>query len=235
VPESSVRWRGAFADADLARVERALASLRPELNARGLALGLARADDPAAGTLAGPRELELAAAMPVPRRRDFLAGRLAIRRALAAARLPQPEVLRQGRRPLLPPGCAGSISHSGGLAVAVAGPRELVRALGCDLELRGLPVPSAHIVLDAAELARLHGAGGAERRLLAAFSAKEAAFKALSDLLPPDRAPAVLLDLGTSAVPGGLLAWPHRQPDRVLRVRVHPAGPGVFSWTGVFS
>ncbi|MBC3840798.1 hypothetical protein GXW82_12440 [Streptacidiphilus sp. 4-A2] len=121
--------------------------------------------------------------------------------------------------------------------MAVAGPGARVRALGCDLELRGLPLQSAHIVLDPAavdwldRVAETAGPAAAQQRLLAAFSAKEAAFKAFAALLPPALAPAVLLDLATRAVPGGFLVWPQRLPGRVLRVRVHRAGPGVFSWT----
>ncbi|GAA0449100.1 hypothetical protein GCM10009544_09910 [Streptomyces stramineus] len=166
------------------------------------------------------------------RRRDFLAGRGAARRALAAAGLPAGEILREGRRPVLPAGSVGSISHSAGLAVALAAPAHRFRALGCDLELRGLPTAAAHVVLTPDEQTWAIGAptpAEAEHRLLAAFSAKEAAFKAFGTLLPGSVTN--LLGIAAHPVPGGFRARPRALPDRVLEVRVHPVGPGVFSWT----
>ncbi|GGP45087.1 4'-phosphopantetheinyl transferase family protein [Streptomyces melanogenes] len=214
-----------------AAAEAALLLLRPALRADGLSLGLAYADDPSARP-GGPGERASAAAMPPPRRRDFLAGRCAARRALAEAGHPAAEILRSGRRPLFPGGFAGSISHSGGLAVALAA---RVPALGCDLELRGLPLESAHIVLGPDERGPVDDApdrAAAEHRLLCAFSAKEAAYKAFGALLG-ERAPATLLALATRPVPGGFRAWPRSLPGQVIDVRVRPAGPGVFSWAVV--
>ena len=218
-----------------------LTTLSPRLAALGAALGLARVDEPGTPRPAAPGEEALAAAMQPTRRRDFLAGRRALRRAMATAGLPPAEVLRDGRRPRLPDGCAASISHSGGLAVALAGPRTRLRALGCDLELHALPLAAAHLVLDPGERARLGAAADpaatAERRLLAMFSAKEAALKAFSALLPADRAPTLLLDLTTAPAPGGFRVWPRQHPRAALHVhvqvlvRVHPTGPGVFTWT----
>ncbi|WP_406345816.1 4'-phosphopantetheinyl transferase [Streptomyces sp. NBC_00648] len=205
-----------------AGAEHAVLLLRPVLRARGLSLGLARADDPRARP-AGPGEWESAVAMPPPRRRDFLAGRCAARRALAEAGGPAGEIPRAGRRPLFPCGFAGSISHSGGLAVALVAPG--AHALGCDLELRGLPLDSAHIVLGPDERTGVD----TESRLLAAFSAKEAAFKAFSASLGAD-APATLLGIGTRPVPGGFRAWPRQLPGHVIDVGVRNAGSGVFSW-----
>ncbi|MFD9485042.1 4'-phosphopantetheinyl transferase [Streptomyces sp. NPDC059991] len=214
-----------------AGAEHAVLLLRPVLRAQGLSLGLARADDPRARP-AGPREWESAVAMPPPRRRDFLAGRCAARRALAEAGGPAGEIPRAGRRPLFPCGFAGSISHSGGLAVALAAPGARVHALGCDLELRGLPLDSAHIVLGPDERGPVDDAPDravAARRLLRAFSAKEAAFKAFGALLG-EEAPATLLAIATRPVPGGFRARPRSLPGHVVDVRVRPAGPGVFSW-----
>ncbi|MEK8146608.1 enterobactin synthetase [Streptomyces sp. M10(2022)] len=53
---------------------------------------------------AGPAEEAAAAAMPPRRRREFLAGRLAARRALGAVGLDCGEIPRSGRLPLFPPG-----------------------------------------------------------------------------------------------------------------------------------
>ncbi|KUJ41368.1 hypothetical protein ACZ90_68230 [Streptomyces albus subsp. albus] len=210
-------------------------ALLPWLREHGLALGLARAGERSARP-GGPAERGLAAAMPPPRRRDFLAGRCAARRALAAAALPVAQIPCAGRRPRLPAGCVGSISHSGGLAVALAAPGRRFGALGCDLELRGLPSAAAHLVLNAAEQAWMRGAASparAEHRLLAAFSAKEAAYKAYCALLPEGEAPALLRDIATVPVPGGFTARPKGRPGPPLRVRVDRVGPGVFSWTAV--
>ncbi|WHM40350.1 4'-phosphopantetheinyl transferase superfamily protein [Streptomyces sp. BPTC-684] len=211
-----------------AGAEHAVLLLRPALRAQGLSLGLVRVDDPEARP-AGPGEWASAAAMPPPRRRDFLAGRCAARRALAEAGHSAGEIPRSGRRPLFPAGFEGSISHSGGLAVALAA---RVPALGCDLELRGLPPESAHIVLGPDERGPVDDAPDravAARLLLRAFSAKEAAFKAFGALLDSE-APATLLGIGTRPVPGGFRAWPRGLPGHVIDVRVRPAGPGVFSW-----
>ncbi|WP_329396105.1 enterobactin synthetase [Streptomyces melanogenes] len=217
-----------------ASAEHAVLLLRPALRALGLSLGLARADDPRARAV-GPGESAAAAAMPPPRRRDFLAGRCAARRALAGAGGPAGEIPRAGRRPLFPSGFAGSISHSGGLGVALAAPAERFPALGCDLELRGLPLESAHIVLGPDERGPVDDAPDravAAYRLLCAFSAKEAAFKAFGALLG-EEAPATLLAIATRPVPGGFRARPRSLPGHVIDVRVRPAGPGVFSWAVV--
>ncbi|QKV96260.1 4'-phosphopantetheinyl transferase superfamily protein [Streptomyces sp. NA02950] len=228
---------------DRIRAARALLALRPALAADGVALGIAAVGDPAARP-AGPDERRRADTMPPARRRDFLAGRHAARRALAAAGQPSGEIGCAGRRPVPPAGTTVSISHSGGLAVALAAPAFPGRALGCDLELRGLPLPAAHLVLHPGEESWVRAAGGtaaAEARLLALFSAKEAAFKAYGVLLPAGRAPTTLLGITATPVPGGFLAQhrhrqPHRQerregPGQALRIGLFPAGRGVFAWT----
>ncbi|MEU2872326.1 enterobactin synthetase [Streptomyces olivoreticuli] len=203
---------------DRAGVERALLSLRPVLAASGITLGLA--DGP--GRPFGPGERELVSAMPAPRRRDFLAGRLAARRALALAGLPVGEILADGRRPVFPEGSVGSISHSGGLAVALAAPASCFAALGCDLEVRGLPVEAAHLVLSEDERVWM---AGSVRRLLFAFSAKETAFKALGD-----DAPSRLPGIGLRPGRGGFRAWPRDVPGRVLDVRSRAVAGAAFTW-----
>lgn len=224
---------------DRARAGQHLLALGPVLAASGLTLGTALAGESAARP-AGPGEARLAATMPPMRRRDFLAGRYAARRALAAAGLPAGEILRDGRRPTLPDGHAGSISHSGGLAVAVVAARHRCRAVGCDLELRGLPPEAERLVLKSGERRRvMEGAAhpqDAAYRVLAVFSAKEAAFKAFAALLPAPDTPASLLDITVRPTPDGFLARPGGSSGRPpLEVRVHPVGPGVFSWATVGS
>ncbi|GGV23500.1 hypothetical protein GCM10010495_43810 [Kitasatospora herbaricolor] len=217
---------------DRAAAERRLLALRPVLAARGLWLGVAAGEPTAAP--GGPGEERLAALMQPGRRLDFLAGRRAARRALAAAGLPVREIPAAGRRPVFPPGCAGSISHSGGLAVAVVARTGNRPAVGCDLEFRGLPAAAAHLVLSRDEqdwMLRAAGPAECERRLLVAFSAKEAAFKAFGALLPVSEAPAGVAGVALLPVPGGFRSWPRRSPHRVLAVAVHRVGPGVLSWT----
>lgn len=128
----------------------------------------------------GAEERRLARSMPAARRSDFLTGRSALHRALRKAGLAAPDVLFDGPRPRLPAGVSASLSHSGGTAVAVAGPAGRFRTLGVDLELAGPPPSAAHLVLHQEEAILLASAG--RRPLLTLFSAKEAAFKAFSPL-----------------------------------------------------
>ncbi|MFC0597659.1 4'-phosphopantetheinyl transferase superfamily protein [Streptomyces palmae] len=221
--------------ADRAGAERALRALRRHLAARGLTLGLARAGEPSA-LPGGPVERRLAEGMVPGRRRDFLAGRCAARRALAGAALPVAEIPYVGRRPRLPAGSVGTISHSGGLAIALAASDRHFRALGCDLELRGLPWAAAHLVLTAGEQEWARGAASparAERLLLEVFSAKESAFKAYCALPAAGGAPTSLREITTAPAPNGYTARLRDRPGPPLRVRVERAGPGVFSWTAV--
>ncbi|MGE4072907.1 MAG: 4'-phosphopantetheinyl transferase superfamily protein [Lysobacterales bacterium] len=70
------------------------------------------------------------------RRREFLAGRLAARAALQQLGCAQPTVGMADLVPVWPAQYCGSISHSGGLAVAVAGGSPPWLSLGIDIELR---------------------------------------------------------------------------------------------------
>ncbi|MFD7663688.1 4'-phosphopantetheinyl transferase superfamily protein [Streptomyces sp. NPDC059788] len=210
----------------------ALLALRPVLARQGIALGIATAEDRSAHP-AGPGEAALADAMFPVRRRDFLAGRCAARRALAAMGQPAAEILYTGARPRFPVGCVGSISHSRGLAVALSAPERRFRAVGCDLELRGLPLEAAHLVLTADERRRVDDATHPEEaasRLLAAFSAKETAFKAYTALLPAASAPAALLDIAVRPLPGGFRCRLRGMSGHALDVQVRRIGPGVLSW-----
>ncbi|MFF9767574.1 4'-phosphopantetheinyl transferase superfamily protein [Streptomyces sp. NPDC053086] len=219
---------------DGARAGQLLLGLRPVVEEHGLALGVAVAGDPDA-VPAGPGEERLLRDMFPVRRREFTAGRCAARRALARAGLPAGEILSEGRRPRMPAGSVGSITHCAGTAVAIVTSRQRYRALGIDLELRPLPGEAARLVLSADERAWLNDSGGdgseAEWRLLAAFSAKEAAFKAFSSLLAPVEAPTMLRGVALRPVPDGFRARPRRLPGPVLHVAVRPVGPGVLTWT----
>ncbi|WP_225838988.1 4'-phosphopantetheinyl transferase superfamily protein [Streptomyces sp. NK08204] len=219
-----------------AQAERLLLGLRPDVEKYGLCLGVATAGEPDA-VPAGPGEERLLRDMLPVRRREFTAGRCAARRALARAGIPAGEILSEGRRPRMPAGSVGSITHCADTAVAVAAPRQRYRCLGVDLELRPLPSEAARLVLCQDERAWMNDTAGdaaeSERRLLAAFSAKEAAFKAFSVLLPPGEAPTMLLGIALDPTPSGFRTRPRRLPGPVLDVMVHPVGPGVLSWTAV--
>ncbi|MFI9821017.1 4'-phosphopantetheinyl transferase superfamily protein [Streptomyces sp. NPDC052013] len=183
----------------------------------------------------GPVEERLCAALPSARGLEFLAGRLALRRALGRAGRPvAAEIPYQadGVRPELPPGSVGSLSHSGGVAVALAAPAARCAALGVDLERHPLPPSAARVVLGGDEQLYLDGEfEGRERRLRELFSAKESAFKALYGLLPPPRRPTTLRGIAVRPVPGGWAAWARGCPERVLHVNARWAAGAVLTWT----
>ncbi|MGA5179896.1 4'-phosphopantetheinyl transferase superfamily protein [Streptomyces pseudogriseolus] len=226
---------GVAADAR-ADVER----LRAPLAAAGLGLGVALASDPAARP-AGPAEAAAAAGMIPDRRREFLAGRLAARRALRSVGLTCGDVPRAGRRPVFPPGYAASITHDAGVAVAVARAPGHSGPVGCDLELGRFPLEAARLVLRGDEEAWLHDAGPAvaPARLRAVFSAKEAAWKALYGAADggdsggaAEGGARTLRDLYAVPEPDGGGFRVRRRGDGGvdLRVCVCPVAAGVFSW-----
>ncbi|KUJ69015.1 hypothetical protein ACZ90_14290 [Streptomyces albus subsp. albus] len=205
------------------------ALLRSRPRATGLGFGVSSLHE---GPPPAVREAErdLSRAMPPRRRADFLIGRCALHRALRDAGLSAGPVLREGPRPRLPAGIRASLSHSDGIAVAVAGPADRFPVLGVDLELTGIPLRAAHLVLGPTEAPELLHAADAspEQCLLAAYSAKEAAFKALSplagDALPGLRA--ILL----RPYPGGYLATAAARPGQQLRVTLRWLPRGVLTW-----
>ncbi|CAL9279309.1 hypothetical protein SUDANB91_00128 [Streptomyces sp. SudanB91_2054] len=233
-----------------------VSALRPLLAAAGLGLGIATVREPGPRP-AGPAEAAAAASMPARRRLEFLAGRRAARRALRAVGLDCGEIPRSGRLPVFPPGRAASISHSAGIAVAVARAAGPGLPLGCDLELRPLPRAAARLVLreDEEELlddrdepfhagSRPTGAGWTVTEL---FSAKEAAWKALAGTglgppclgeageglqgLRPARPTGSLRDLRVGPAEDGLCVVRLRaDPARAVRVRVVRVGTGVFGY-----
>ncbi|MBK4215967.1 4'-phosphopantetheinyl transferase superfamily protein [Paracoccus caeni] len=134
----------------------------------------------------------------VPKRRsEFLAGRLCALLALQELGVHGP-IERTGRAPVWPSGAVGSISHHAGRAVAVVSRQ--MPALGLDCE----PLMSAetlaeigHLVMDDAERALRPEGWDAQRFGTVVFSAKEAAYKAISARLAdiPDFREAHVLDI----------------------------------------
>ncbi|MET7598004.1 enterobactin synthetase [Streptomyces sp. NPDC004082] len=217
--------------------------LRAPLAAAGLGLGVALESE-ARARPAGRAEAAAAAAMIPSRRREFLAGRLAARRALRAVGLRCGDIPRAGRLPVFPPGQAASITHSAGVAVSVARAPGHSGVPGCDLELGPLPPGAERFVLRADEEDWLHAAGPdhVSARMLALFSAKEAAWKAFHGA-PPHRAAdseartapsaGTLRDLRAVPAPAGFSVRVRSSSRDAVEVRVHALGAGVFSWVCV--
>ncbi|KAF3464228.1 enterobactin synthetase [Streptomyces sp. Tu 3180] len=206
-----------------------LLRLRPRLAAAGLGLGVAVVSEPHL-TPAGPAEASAAASMPHRRRQEFLAGRHAARRALRAVGLDCGEIPRSGRLPVFAPGRPASISHSAGIAVAVARAPGRDTPLGCDLELRPLPHGAARLVLREDEEGLLYDTCGWS--VTALFSAKEAAWKALRgpDGTGAPGPPGNLRDLRARPSGEALRIERRARPAHAVRVRVVPVGWGVFSY-----
>lgn len=210
------------------------------------AVGIAAAWDADAGPGCDHRarhgeEQRLAAAMNPLRRAQFLLGRRAAHRALAAAGLADGPIGSGDRgEPRFPHGAVGSITHTEGIAVAVVGAASRHRSLGVDLQLSPLPAEAARLVLGAREHAWVDRAPTAAQsglRLMAAFSAKEAVFKAADPLLA-EGAPALRrielrpVDFAFGLGRAGFLArYAPRLP--ALAVAVGRVGGGVLSWTAL--
>lgn len=156
-----------------------------------------------------PRELEMARSMSPERRNSFIAGRLALHRALheldtASPRLSSAEestesaILRTARgAPALPQRFSGSISHKMSLALAAVAPLQVIAGrqllhLGIDLETKPLLAepgrPSiASRILTVSELRELESRGLDPLRALETvrihFAIKEAVYKAIDPLV----------------------------------------------------
>jgi 4'-phosphopantetheinyl transferase EntD len=124
------------------------------------------------------RAIKLAA---TKRRIEFAAGRAAARECIANLGVPNAEIPVGIRgMPIWPPGIAGSISHSVGMAVAVAGRTSDICGVGLDIESSG----SVHEdlwreILGPEELGYVTSLPQDRRRLVATafFSIKEAFYK----------------------------------------------------------
>lgn len=118
----------------------------------------------------------------IPRRqREFAAGRAAAREAMRRVGLPPAAIpSAPDRSPVWPDGVVGSIAHTAGVCVAVAGRRAKLRALGIDIEEDRPLDPSlwAHIC-NPQELAVLTTLNPSEqgRWCTRIFCAKEAYYK----------------------------------------------------------
>ncbi|MDQ2089349.1 4'-phosphopantetheinyl transferase family protein [Marimonas arenosa] len=128
-------------------------------------------------------DTELAAmARAVPRRRrEFLAGRKAARRAMAGLGLrPAPVMMAPDRVPVWPEGLIGSISHCDDACAAIVGRAKACRSVAVDLEPDlALPAELEPVVCLPQEQAWLASlpkdARGRAARLI--FSVKECAYK----------------------------------------------------------
>jgi 4'-phosphopantetheinyl transferase EntD len=111
----------------------------------------------------------------------FRLGRLSAHRALRQlGRDDGPILSGPAREPLWPPGIAGSISHAGTYAVALAAPLDRTDGVGIDIEERR-PVPELAGQVPRSEERDWIQAAPAEDHdelVLALFSAKESIFKA---------------------------------------------------------
>ncbi len=221
---AALRWHAAEP------VLRQLRAIRAALGSLGYGLATRWDRD---GAASHPAEYRLAARMTPQRRSDFLVGRRALRRALADIGMPQsdaPILIGSKNQPRLGGDVTVSVSHCRGIAVALARPADGACSVGVDLELAGLPLKAAHLVLTEPERAWLaDGSSAADReyRLLAAFSAKEAAYKALDPILSAGSLRRIhLIPAGS-----GFVGWPASRRDLRLRVSIHPVGTGVLAWT----
>lgn len=116
-----------------------------------------------------------AAALSPVRRREFAAGRAALRAALGL----EVAILRDDRgAPVLPAGYVGSISHKGELAAGLVARDDGAR-IGVDLELAAPPrQPIERRILTPREQVAIAG-----REITLAFAIKEAIYKAIDPFL----------------------------------------------------
>jgi 4'-phosphopantetheinyl transferase EntD len=115
------------------------------------------------------------------RRREFAAGRLCARRAMAELGV-HDFALRVGadRQPLWPDSLVGSITHTGGLCAAVVAPKTSLAAVGLDSEVVGSVAPDLWpTICLPVELGWLESLPAAQRAAAVTliFSAKEAFYK----------------------------------------------------------
>ena len=134
-----------------------------------------------------PDERVAADALGRARRRDWIAGRAALRALLAAAlsEPPPPVIPNERGAPVLPPGWVGSISHKRGLAAALIAPDE-GWTVGIDVELATVPKRDlANKVLTPDERTALKTLSDDDRgrRVIQTFAIKEAIYKAIDPVV----------------------------------------------------
>ncbi|MFF5174273.1 4'-phosphopantetheinyl transferase [Micromonospora sp. NPDC000089] len=114
------------------------------------------------------------------RRREFTAGRVCARRAMAALGLPAAPVLAAAdRSPVWPAGVVGAITHTAGYCAAAVARDTDVRSVGMDAERHTALSPRVRRVVlrpeEEEHLARLPG--GADWAAVVVFSVKETVYK----------------------------------------------------------
>lgn len=128
-----------------------------------------------------PEEAACLPPMRAIRRREFLAGREALRQAITDLRMPASAIpMAADRSPQLPDGVCASLTHSAEMCVAIADLDTRTSSLGVDIELiEGLDAGLWDTVCTRAERAWLSTVPMAARALAAKriFCAKEAAYK----------------------------------------------------------
>ena len=126
-----------------------------------------------------PSDLDPVGRMRPERRREFLAGRRALREAIRATGLPCGALpILPDRAPDLPAGVTASLSHSDTLCLAVAARSTRWAALGLDAEpARPLDPALIPTVLTRSERARMVRDPAPQVTALRTFCAKEAAYK----------------------------------------------------------
>jgi len=206
-------------------IEHSLEGLRPLLP--GVGFGIATGVDYQELPLY-PEEAQHAQNMWARRRCDFWMGRSAARRALVDLGVAAGAVRADKRWPTFPPGTVGSVTHSGGIAVSIAGSATRFRSLGIDLELRPLPASAAALVLGAREI---HWLSEGVRTCAEAFSAKEAAFKALDPLLDGGAPPLRKIQLVPAT--GGFEVRLPAHPQADWFVSIHHLPGGILAWMAV--
>ena len=170
--------------------ETAAELLRPGFLARTpIAGGDRPVDDLPALTRLHPEEVALVLAASPRRARELLAGRIALRQALAAAGWDGGEALLPGEqgRCQLPSGFSGSITHKDGLALAFARRSDDGVTVGVDSEVVGERERARIAARVLVPTERLHWEreqGGSWPALLERFSMKEAIYKALHPHVP---------------------------------------------------
>lgn len=167
--------RLAMQENELTAAHALVASLVPD----GVVTAIAAPED-WTGELMDP-ERECVAGASEKRRREFTAGRVCARRALAQLGIRDfPLLPRSDRSPAWPPAVVGAISHSDKCCFTAVARADFVRAIGVDVE-RADPLDGklASFVCTRRELANAERAHPARAPYLwkLAFSAKEAFFK----------------------------------------------------------
>lgn len=184
-----------------------------------------------------PVEAALAAEMHEPRRRDFLLGRLAAARAVAQLGFRARPIAQRGSAPNFGEGLRGSISHSRGLALAVAIPVGEAHGVGVDIEQGRLSPRAARRITTAREhswIEQAHDSTQASLRATLLFAVKESAFKALSPSMEsPPRLDSIVVECSGRDGPFRALARSHTDiGDQPLALDVGwgVSGEAILAW-----